>query len=418
MKGEDRLLVTIMGQKRPIQSLWLRDVCNCPRCVDPDSGQKNFSTTEIADELTLSYQVGENGDMTVVWQNDGPTGGGDHTSVYTAEYLQLFLSPGLRLSPLRNTLWDRSTYQQKFLDSGACRVSYKDWLHDEAAFWAGFEKLCETGLVFVTDVPEGSEHEVEKIANRIGILQHTFYGFTWDVRSKPQAENVAYTNVFLGLHQDLMYHDPIPRLQLLHCIENSCEGGESLFSDGFRAAYEMKVAHPDKYGTLTRTKPRFYYNKGGHHYEKTRNTIETARKEVVATRWAPPFQGRYGVARENPEAMAEWKRAATVFEKNISAEKNMLEVKLRPGECVIFDNWRILHGRREFKTATGSRWLKGTYVSEQVYKAMKLRLQERRGLTAEGPIRHAPKPAEYYANQARAFLKAGEEAKAGEETTE
>ncbi|EAQ90403.1 hypothetical protein CHGG_02338 [Chaetomium globosum CBS 148.51] len=94
--------------------------------------------------------------------------------------------------------------------------------------------------IFVTDVP-ADESAVERVASRIGPVQETFYGRTWDVRNKARAENVAYTDKFLCLHQDLMYHDPVPGLQLLHCLANTCEGGESLFSHAVRAAYELRI---------------------------------------------------------------------------------------------------------------------------------------------------------------------------------
>ena len=50
---------------------------------------------------------------------------------------------------------------------------------------------------------------------------------------------MAYTNAYLGLHEDMLYIQQPPRIQLLHCIENSCEGGESIFSDGNHAALSM-----------------------------------------------------------------------------------------------------------------------------------------------------------------------------------
>ncbi|KLU84988.1 gamma-butyrobetaine dioxygenase [Magnaporthiopsis poae ATCC 64411] len=48
------------------------------------------------------------------------------------------------------------------------------------------------------------------------------------------------------------------------------------------------------------------------------------------------------------------------------APEAMFEYKMEPGECVIFDNMRVLHGRRQFNVTSGKRWLKGTYVQEQV----------------------------------------------------
>src|SRR5690606_18117044 len=134
----------------------------------------------------------------------------------------------------KRILWNRASYES-LLAAGRCRISYQDWIGSDnngrdagatAAFQSALADLRRTGLIFVTDVPT-SEHSVERVAHRIGPLQDTFYGRTWDVRNKARAENVAYTDKFLCLHQDLMYHDPVPGLQLLHCLANTCEGGES-----------------------------------------------------------------------------------------------------------------------------------------------------------------------------------------------
>ncbi|KAK4120546.1 Clavaminate synthase-like protein [Parathielavia appendiculata] len=364
----------------PVSTLWLRDSCPCHLCVDPDSGQKNFSTTDLADEPQIDHaELNPDGSLKIVWANDHPSGDSPHTSVFPVEDVTGWSNerPWQRgrtaktHNPSR-VCWDRAEYEA-LLAEGRCRVSYKDWMEDDDAFWSALTDLRHTGLIFVTDVPQ-DETEVQRIASRIGPLQYTFYGWTWDVKSKPQAENVAYTSKFLGLHQDLMYHDPIPGLQLLHCLSNSCEGGESLFSHGIRAAYELKVKSPHFYGFLVKAGVWFGYRKGEHHYHALRNTITRGRAGTPnETNWAPPFQAPFppGFPR-----LDRWKRAATAFQRIVESESNMVEVKLKEGECVIFDNRQILHGRRQFATAEGSRWLKGAYITQQTYLAKVTELEE------------------------------------------
>ena len=48
------------------------------------------------------------------------------------------------------------------------------------------------------------EKTVSNIGTRIGALRNTFYGLTWDVKSKSGANNIAYTEQMLGMHQDLL----------------------------------------------------------------------------------------------------------------------------------------------------------------------------------------------------------------------
>lgn len=371
------------GRERAVaQTLWLRDACSCARCVDPDSGQKYFSTTDVPLRPRVEHaEFGADGSLRVVFADDALSGGGRHESVFPAAEVRSWQAmPGVprggNVSVPARLPWNRAMYESQ-LARGACRVAYQDWMNSEEAFWSAFADLCRTGLIFVTGVP-GDEREVVKIAERIGPLQYTFYGWTWDVKSKPQAENVAYTNQYLGLHQDLLYHVPTPKLQLLHCLANSCEGGESLFSSGVRAAYELQLTQPEHYETLKKTPAHFHYGKGGHHYYKAIPTISEARPGYPAdTNWAPPFQTAFPNLVESPQVLTEWRRAAKAFQDILESPDNMIEVKLKPGECVIFDNRAVLHGRREFVTSQGNRWLKGAYISPQVFAAKETVLSHR-----------------------------------------
>ncbi|KAK3385959.1 taurine catabolism dioxygenase TauD, TfdA family-domain-containing protein, partial [Podospora didyma] len=381
--------------KLELPLLWLRDVCLCPRCVDPDSGQKNFSTTDLPDApKAQTAELAKDGSLKVVWEKEILDGDqdGPHVSVWPAEVVHGWVrNEGLapreqrlqRHLPPSRTLWDRALYES-MLEAGQCRVAYQDWMVGGPDFWEALHALARTGMIFVTGVPEGDENEVERIAGQIGILQHTFYGFTWDVKSKPHAENVAYTSKFLGLHQDLMYNEPVPRLQLLHCIQNSSDGGESLFSDGVRAAYELRETDKKLSQMLETKTTLFHYHKGPHNYSMLKSVIQSEAPLLIGkTHWSPPFQGPLlrkslpvGTTELSMPGVADWKRAATAFQKILESPDNMVEAKLRPGECMIFDNWRVHHGRRAFATGQGSRWLKGCYISPQVYGAMERRLLE------------------------------------------
>ncbi|KAL1837891.1 hypothetical protein VTJ49DRAFT_3277 [Mycothermus thermophilus] len=369
-----------------LSTLWLRDACECPRCVDRHSGQKTFSTTDLPDVPTIKHaMIRYDKALELTFANDKPSGGGDHTVLYSAKTLAEWRAVGSRWHRFAFTLrkpdiipWDRASYEALLAD-GRCRVSYNDWINNEPAFFDALRDLSQTGLIFVTDVPQ-DEKSVEQIATRIGPLMHTFYGWTWDVRSKPQAENVAYTNVFLGLHQDLMYHDPIPGLQLLHCLANDCSGGESLFSHGLRAAYELKLTHQKDFDNLCRHKTWFGYRRNGHHHFARHSTIVAGfSQHPTEVCWAPPFQTTFPLAVDHRQTdnLRRWRDAAQKFQQIAESELNTFELKLKPGECVIFDNRRVLHGRREFDAGnTGSRWLKGAYVAKAVYHAAQTRMIE------------------------------------------
>jgi alpha-ketoglutarate-dependent taurine dioxygenase len=48
--------------------------------------------------------------------------------------------------------------------------------------------------------------------------------------------NLAFTSLPISPHTDNPYRDPVPTVQLLHCLHNAADGGDSGFVDGFHAA--------------------------------------------------------------------------------------------------------------------------------------------------------------------------------------
>ena len=88
-------------------------------------------------------------------------------------------------------------------------LPYADFISSPATLHAALTQLRQYGIFFLEGVPseDGSQDgcELRRLAGRIGEMRNTFYGEVWDVRALGRkSENVAYTNVDLGLHMDLL----------------------------------------------------------------------------------------------------------------------------------------------------------------------------------------------------------------------
>ena len=81
---------------------------------------------------------------------------------------------------------------------------------------------------------------VIKIVKLFGYVRETNYGKWFDVKSKTNAVNLAYTNLALQAHTDNPYRNPVPTMQILHCLKSSTKGGDSKVVDGFNAAFRLK----------------------------------------------------------------------------------------------------------------------------------------------------------------------------------
>ncbi|RYP22011.1 hypothetical protein DL765_001917 [Monosporascus sp. GIB2] len=357
-----------LDRPRVLSRIWLRDACCCERCVDPSSGQKRFATCDIPDNPRIAgARKAEDGSLEVTWQDDFFTHE-NHVSVYPSKQIESCLA--LRRTPLlpkpgqgpKTLLWDRAA-----MESLAPFYDYAEFIGGGDDYYAASVTLKRLGLFFIRNVPH-DEKAVERIAEQLGIIQHTFYGRTWDVVSKPSAENVAYTSSYLGLHSDLLYMEDPPRIQLLHCLKNSCGGGESLFSDGTRARMQITVGHREARASLLKGRVEYWYTKTAKPLKKFRPVFPSSSNDVF---WSPPFQNpelSHFKGIKDVRVYQDWVRAIHLFKELLEADEYQYQYKLKEGECAVFNNLRVLHGRREFDTSSGERWLKGTYVDDNSYR--------------------------------------------------
>lgn len=368
----------------------LRDSCTCPKCTDPSSGQKNFASTDVPAIIEIKdIRLADNG-VGISFRNDIErlARGGGHEMVLPWDTVEKALghrNVEKMVYPRQDavypktgrTFWDTETIEKRIR-----RIDYHEFMKGEDAFWQVLLDLTNLGLVFLKNVPH-DETSIASITERIANIKSTFYGRTFDVRAKPDAENVAYTSGYLGLHQDLLYLQSPPAVQLLHCMENSCSGGESLFSDGLRAGKLLWLQeNRDAIANLADVHVPYHYEKFGYWYKQKRPLLSTTAEGVLASvYWSPPFQDRFPIPSADLRA---WLEPAQLFDALINAETAMYQVKMKPGECVLFDNLRVMHGRRAFDASGGSRWLRGAYIEREDLVSRALHIPERLAVEYRG----------------------------------
>ncbi|TRX89480.1 hypothetical protein FHL15_009649 [Xylaria flabelliformis] len=356
---------TRLAKPFTVSRSWLRDACTCEKCVNPSSGQKNYASADVPLDLDIShFAVTKEGELLIHWENDFHTHD-THVSKYPRALWD-------RLEVVEtDTIPEPRIWGRQVMTETSPYYSYQSFMTDGPEYLQAMTALSELGLVFLRDIPS-NEETVKDIASRLGLIQDTFYGTTWDVKSKPNAENVAYTNSYLGLHQDLLYMSNVPRIQILHCLENTCEGGESIFSDSYRAYHKFRRIYPSGEAPLIERKVVYHYNKGGNIYRSERPVLSDLGSNKIGVYWSPPFQSPVQADELTSEGMnlyKKWHKSARRIKMFLEEGEAVYEYKMKPGECVIFDNRRVLHGRRAFDTSSGKRWLKGTYVEHDSFNS-------------------------------------------------
>lgn len=358
----------------------LRDACHCSRCVDQSTHQREFSYADIPTNISVSSiePDSESGTWKVKWEND-IAGYNNHVSVFHRSALTQLLDGIPSSLDVHRTisLWDQSKFAEETKD-----VNYEQLLHDDGTLTTALELIQRHGLIFVTDIPEDEEAVRKMLVRLTGLFRNTFYGESWNVRSVPQAKNVAYTSADLGFHMDLLYMKEPPGLQLLHCLQNSCRGGESEFADTFKAIDVLRQEQPRYVDRLVKSKIRYGYSNDGHFYSDDKPVIKTGNgkhlplprilnatdadfmETVECVYWSPPFINSIANAAHDGDTK-EFIEASKAFVEVMQRPELIYETKLPAGTCAVFDNLRVVHARKAFDINSGSRWLKGMYGDRQ-----------------------------------------------------
>eukprot|EP00003_Mantamonas_plastica_P024275 TRINITY_DN4493_c0_g1_i1.p1 TRINITY_DN4493_c0_g1~~TRINITY_DN4493_c0_g1_i1.p1 ORF type:complete len:199 (-),score=64.29 TRINITY_DN4493_c0_g1_i1:142-738(-) len=191
----------------------------------------------------------------------------------------------------------------------------------------------------------------------------------------PEAENVAYTDLELVFHQDLLYYESTPGVQLLHSLifEDGIKGGFTTFVDGFKVALELSKVDPQAYRVLQRVPLTYQYRSDDAHlvYKRPVLRMNELTGMIEQINYSPQYQGPLDVPEEDVELVYD---AFRKFAEVCNNDDLVYQRRLTPGTMAIFNNRRILHGRTSFDSGRGKRHFQGTYVEwdefESLYRTM------------------------------------------------
>jgi len=345
---------------RGLPAVWLRANCPCDGCRDPGSGQRLVAITDLPADVTVAGVLASDGGVEVIFGPDG------HRSVFAAGWLARYGGgtdgPDDDRAEDAKCLWAAAD-----LGGGIPQGWWPRYLADPEHRSACLSAVLTHGLVVLHEVP-CEPGAVLAVARSLGYVRETNYGRLFDVRAEPAAANLAFTRLPIAPHTDNPYRDPVPTVQLLHCLHAAADGGgDSTFTDGFRAAAVLREQDPAAFTCLTTTPVTFAYADAAAVLRATGPMIGLdPRGRIRQIR----FNGRSLAPVRLPAAQARAFYAAyRAFAGLAAGQDAVATARLAPGDCVIFDNTRILHGRTAFAdgggsggTSTGRRHLQGCYA--------------------------------------------------------
>ncbi len=337
------------GGRSTWPAIWLRDQCRCATCRHP-SGQRLFEIGDLPEHPEIAAVAQGDGALRLDWR-DG------HDSEFDIAWLAAHdLSEEARAARARQPrLWGKEIGNS--LPEG-------DWptiARDPAAELRWLEAYHTHGFGLLRNVPV-EPGQVAAVGDHLGFVRTTNYGKLFDVISVPDPNNLANTALGLGVHSDNPYRDPTPGVQLLHCLESEAPGGDTLLVDGFAAAEQLRKEAPDHFDLLTRVPASFRFADKDADLG-TRVPLISVDDEGRIT--AVHFNNRSFAGIDVAEELVEpWYEAYRAFAAVLKRPEREVIFRLGPGDLVVMQNERALHGRTAFDPNKGRRRLQGCYVDK------------------------------------------------------
>tara|TARA_A100000164_G_scaffold374687_1_gene408192 strand:- start:483 stop:1580 length:1098 start_codon:yes stop_codon:yes gene_type:complete len=344
----DNLIIHFTDNNAEIfPNIWLRDHAKDEKNWDKRTNQRKTFTAGLDLNLKIkNAKIIENGKfLSISWPDlDSPVN-------YSFEFLY-----GNKIKNRKANICYRTWKNQDLstnlffdFDDTKTKEGFKNFL--TALYEYGFVVLKNCDKNFTS---------IKEIANKIGYIRNSIFGGLWSFESDQNKADTSYTQDELRPHTDGTYSNDAPGLQLLLCTEYSAEGGESILVDGFKIAEKIKKENNEMFELLSSVNVTGNYIGDGVFLKAERPIFRINKKnEIIQVSF-----NNYDRAIFRFENDLTKKFYAGIKKFDLIANDKEFQWRhiLKPGELLIFNNWRILHGRGSFD---GIRKMSGCYINKE-----------------------------------------------------
>ena len=328
-------------------NIWLRDHAKDEDSWDHRSNQRKIFTAKLDPKLHIKKAIlKDNGkSVDILWSDlKKPIN-------YSSNF---FLENSNNSQKINNNIkiWDKKDIGEEIY------TDFQNTITNDG-FKEFLEKLYKFGFVVIQNC-KTEMSSVEKIANKIGYVRESIFGGLWSFESNNDMADSAYTQDELRPHTDSTYSNDAPGLQLLLCCHYEATGGESIMVDGFKIAEKIYKENKDLYTLLSEIEVTGQYIGDGVFLEAKRPIFKlNSNKELVQVSFNNYDRAAF---RMDDEKTLKFYDAIREFDLIANNREYQWRHILKPGELLIFNNWRILHGRGSFK---GDRKMSGCYINKE-----------------------------------------------------
>ncbi len=388
------------GHESFFHNLWLRDTCHCPKCFQYNTLSLNSAEGQGHDPLkmplnpvTETVKIDREGNLEIIWGGEEP----GHHSVYDSSWLRAHCKKDPAVQQYRKPqLWDASVSIPYF--------DYDEVMGDDWALLQWLEKMVELGVAMIDNVPQ-NQAGFQSLVERVGPIQQRYHPvniFKLDTANK-LAGNIHHAYQYmerLHNHTDHVSYNVPPRIQFLGCLQydnpDNDKQAYSTLVDGFKIAEVLKAQHPKYFELLTQE-----YVPTGRRRLGVEEKVSDRERGTTKYQWETYHRQRVINLDENgevyqirhhandrvpldvsPEKIQDLYAAYQAFAALGESPEYIAEFLIAPGQVLVNDNWRLLHGRTAIHNLELRRVLLGAYMKPETFRSRRrLLLGKKSGLS-------------------------------------
>ncbi|MFT5505956.1 MAG: gamma-butyrobetaine dioxygenase [Gammaproteobacteria bacterium] len=338
------------GLKKQIPGIAFRHSPGFPGISRPAGEHGRFPSIG-SDLIPHEANVVEEGELVISWQP------GDVESRHSVDWLDQYHPERKRSSTLtpKVNLWDAQSASE-FVP-----LNFEDILDDEKTRLLLFEELLLHGVVLIRNLPVEIDR-IYQIANWFGMTPANPYSnnasnpVVSDIRVNPAVAVATHQSHFLGPHTDTCWRQTLIGILFMHCLKSHDDGGCSMLVDGFKVAQRLKEESPESFDLLANLVLDFSAPVSEQDDWRVKGRIISLAADGVVE--GIRYNGNSIGQLDLPDDLIEPAyRALEQFERILYDQSLWWQLLLKPGDLLIIDNHRVLHGRQAFNPTKAERHL-------------------------------------------------------------
>ena len=337
---KDSIILTDSNDKFNLPFLWLRDNCQCDECRITETQEKQFLLHSVPVDIAPKHAEETDKKIKIVWPDD-------HETTIPIELIKNSFKPRYP----DQSEWPNGFEPQKY--------SWSEFLDNKKIAIEALKTFVTYGVIILKDAPKES-NSLELLAKRLGPINEVLFERIHNVSVTGHVYNVAHTPKGLPPHNDFASYKSQPSVQVLHMLENECEGGESIIVDGWQVAKDLRVENPEYFSILQKFNVPFReFDEENETYAEAPLIQCASDGSIERFRFSNQLMQMIDPRKEG---IREFYKAYHEISLRVHQDKYRSTFRLNGGEALVVASLRVLHAREPF-VPNGKRHLQDAYFT-------------------------------------------------------